>query len=141
MPTNFTFCGKDFGSVVPSDATADQSDFTPLVTTATSSNTKGGMSRYADTSPVLKVRQLKRLQKEKRMKVPPPLGGSFTYTEPMSESRSDESNVEREITFAKDLKSESRSDESDVEREITFTKDLKFSMFNDIENSVFENSP
>jgi len=75
------------------------------------------------------------------MKVPPPLGGSFTYTEPMSESRSDERDVEREITFAKDLKSESRSDESDVEREITFTKDLKFSMFNDIDNSVFENSP
>ncbi|EFX62326.1 hypothetical protein DAPPUDRAFT_270610 [Daphnia pulex] len=62
------------------------------------------MSRHDETTPVLKVRHLKRLQEEKRISLPLPPGCRYTTTEPMELSGSEESDLEIEITFDKDHK-------------------------------------
>jgi hypothetical protein len=78
------------------------------------------MSHNDETTQVLKVLQLKRLQGKNHMDLPPPPGCRHITTEPMELSG---------------------SHESDIEREITFTKDRRFSKFGEDDLGEFENDP
>jgi hypothetical protein len=84
------------------EATATQQKTTELETTVSASSSKDGMSRHDETTPVLKVWNLKRLQGEKRISLPLPPGCRYITTEPMELSGSEESDIEREILFDKD---------------------------------------
>jgi ankyrin repeat protein len=99
----FEFCGIPFkGWEAPVEATATQQNTTEVETTVSASSSKDGMSRHDETTPVLKVRNLKRLQGEKRISLPLPPGCRYINTEPMELSGSEESDLEREILFDKD---------------------------------------
>ncbi|EFX67237.1 hypothetical protein DAPPUDRAFT_261951 [Daphnia pulex] len=103
VPT-IDFCGVPFkGWEAPAEATATQQKNNELKTTASASGSKDGMSCNDETTPVLKVRHLRRLQREKRVNLPPPLGSRYFSTEPM-ELESEESDLEREIVFGMDRK-------------------------------------
>jgi hypothetical protein len=101
----FEFCGIPFkGWEAPAEATAARQNTNTLETTTSASSSKDEMSRHDETTTVLKVRHLKRLQGEKRIDLPLPLGCRYITTEPMELSGSEESDLEREITFTKDQK-------------------------------------
>jgi hypothetical protein len=103
-PTTYIFCGKPLASLVDPTKNATTQQETNTETTTHSSTVKDGMSRHDETTPILKVRQLKRLQGEKRMNLPPPLGCRFIHTEPMSVGGSEETDMEIEIASTRNLK-------------------------------------
>ncbi|EFX63816.1 hypothetical protein DAPPUDRAFT_334960 [Daphnia pulex] len=115
IPTTYIFCGKTLASLAdPTNNAATQQE-TNNETTTHYSTVKDGMNRHDETTPILKVWQLKRLQGEKRMNLPPPPGCRFIHTEPMS------------------------VEESDIEMEIAFTRNLKFPNFGGETSSDSEN--
>jgi hypothetical protein len=115
----FEFCGIPFkGWEDPVEATATKQNTTDIEAATSSSSSKDGMSRNDETTPVLKVRHLRRLQGEKRVNLPPPLGSRYFTTEPM----------------------ELESEESDLKREITFDKNSKFAKYIGDDLSDFENN-
>ena len=62
VPTDYNFCKEPLGYKALSEATTVQPDDTTLETATTSENTRDGMSNLDETTPVFKLRQLKRLQ-------------------------------------------------------------------------------
>ncbi|EFX63867.1 hypothetical protein DAPPUDRAFT_267504 [Daphnia pulex] len=101
IPTTYIFCGKPLASVTDPTNNALAQQEANIEATAHSSTIKDGMSRHDETTPILKIRQLKRLQGDKRTNLPPPPGCRFIHTEPMSVEESD---IEMEIAFKRNLK-------------------------------------
>jgi hypothetical protein len=104
IPTTYIFCGKPLASLADPTNNAETQQETNNETTTHSSTVNDGMSRHDGTTPILKVRQLKRLQGEKWMNLPPPPGCRFIHTEPMSVGGSEENDMEMEIACTRNLK-------------------------------------
>ncbi|EFX61028.1 hypothetical protein DAPPUDRAFT_340766 [Daphnia pulex] len=104
IPTTYIFCGKPLASVTDPTNNALAQQEANIEATAHSSTIKDGMSRHDETTPILKIRQLKRLQGDKRTNLPSPPGCRFIHTEPLSVNGSEESDMEMEIAFTRNLK-------------------------------------